>query len=74
MTPDSIIYSDYDATKIKMTGFGYHALLSRGRVSEYQKFFYPPWEFSYTTPQGFDLDLWGLGCITYFMLTGDGIK
>jgi serine/threonine protein kinase len=56
-----------------VTGFGYHTLLSKNVVSQFDKYFHPAEKFSNGEVFGPLTDIWSLGCITYFMLSGKGL-
>ena len=46
LTPQSIVYSDYEKGIIKMTGFGYHTLLPKEVTEEFEKYFHPTDSFA----------------------------
>jgi serine/threonine protein kinase len=73
ITPQCIVYSDYDKAAIKITGFGYHTLLSKDLSDGYEKYFHPADSFANGEFYGPLTDIWSVGCLMYFMLSGKGL-
>lgn len=73
MTPQCIVFDDYEAGTIKMTGFGYHTLLEQNATSQFDSYFHPAEKFTNGEVYGALTDIWSVGCIAYFMLTGKGL-
>jgi len=73
ITPQCIVYSDYDKAAIKITGFGYHTLLSKELSDTYESYFHPADSFANGEFYGPLTDIWSVGCLMYFMLSGKGL-
>ena len=73
ITPQCIVYSDYDRGAIKITGFGYHTLLDRELTDDHEKYFHPADKFANGEFYGPLTDIWSVGCLMYFMLSGKGL-
>jgi serine/threonine protein kinase len=72
LTPQALIYSNYEESMIKVTGFGYHSLLDEKIEDKYERYFHPAEKFLKRDVLCPLTDIWSVGCITYLMITGVG--